>query len=133
MQTNPNPELTDFQKEVNRSVEAFWQAAQAGHGRMMSEREVKLLAAYIAGMTDGLMEMQMQAEYSGKMLNAYIEVHGDDIVKEWSRPIDDVIEGEVVADEETAQASVGDGVDPSDQGTVEGTVLEGEEDAHVSE
>ena len=96
-------EFNDFQKEVNEGVEAFWQAAQAKRGRVMGSREVMLLAAYISGMTEGIMELQGALQYKSNLLAAYIEEYGDTLAVELAGGI---IEGEVVDSDEAELSDV---------------------------
>lgn len=110
--------LNEFQQEVNNAIELFWQAAQAKRGRVMGDREVRLVAAYISGLTEGVMQLENQVGFLSNMLAAYKEEYSDELFNELTQ---EVVEGEVVdeeTDEETVQtgpSSDGTGLDASSQ------------------
>ena len=97
---NQRQQMTDYQKEVNDTVESFWQAAQAKRGRVLGEREVRHIAAYIAGISEGIMELQGALSYTQNMLAAYKEEFGENLLHTLITNQQDVVEGEIVEEEE---------------------------------
>ena len=119
----PRQQMTDFQKEVNTTVESFWQAAQGKRGRVMGEREVRHVATYIVGLTEGIMELENRLAVSANMLAAYINEYGEELME--TLLTEDVVEAEVVnADEENESVDEGTGMDASVEGQEQGTIPE---------
>jgi hypothetical protein len=86
--------LNEFQQEVNNAIELFWQAAQAKRGRVMGEREVRLVAAYISGLAEGIMQLENQVAFLSNMLAAYKNEFGADLFNTLIEQ--SVVEGEIV-------------------------------------
>ena len=116
---NERQQLNDFQKEVNTTVESFWQAAQAKRGRVMGSREVMHVATYISGLTSGIMDLENRLAVSANMLAAYINEYGSALADELLTDNVDVVEGEVVdAVEANGSDDEGAGVALSAEGEV---------------
>jgi hypothetical protein len=97
--------LNEFQQEVNTAIELFWQAAQAKHGRVLGEHEVRLVAAYISGLTEGVMQLENQVGLLSNMLAAYKNEYGEDLFNTLtSEP--QVVEGEIIKDGETDTTTI---------------------------
>jgi hypothetical protein len=97
--------MTEYQKEVNTTIESFWQAAQAKRGRVMGEREVAHVAAYISGLTEGIMGLENQLGFVSNMLAAYTNEFGENLMKTLTEQ--NVVEGEVINDTETEESASG--------------------------
>jgi len=96
--TDPKRQMTDYQKEVNTTIESFWQAAQAGRGRQMGEKEVKHVAAYISGLTEAVIGLENQVGWASNMLAAYTNEYGEGLLDTPNNEnvVDAVVEGEIV-------------------------------------
>lgn len=98
--TDPRQQMTDYQKEVNTTIESFWQSAQAGRGRVMGEREVKHVAAYISGITEAVIGLENRLAFVSNMLAAYTNEYSTSLLETLSIQDDqNVVEGEVVEEE----------------------------------
>ncbi len=101
-------QMTDYQKEVNTTIESFWQAAQAGRGRMMGEREVKHVAAYISGLTEGIIGLENQLGWASNMLAAYTNEFGEELLDTLNETdVVDAIMEERDRDTETEESASG--------------------------
>lgn len=96
-------QLNDFQQEVNDSIEQFWQAAQAKRGRVMGQREVFLMAAYIAGLTEAVIGLETRLNGVTNMLAAYTSEYGDVLYNTLMEPS---VEAEIVEGQITIQEAI---------------------------
>jgi len=111
----PIPKLNEFQQEVNDSMEQCWAAAQSGRGRVLGQREVFLMAAYISGITEALMGLENRVNSNVNMLAAYMEEYGQDLFDTLTADVeaevvDQEYEGQITIQEAIEEAEV---VDPA--------------------
>ncbi len=59
----------------------------------MGEREVKHVAAYISGLTEGIIGLENQVTWASNMLAAYTNEYGENLMKTLS---ENVVDGEIV-------------------------------------